>query len=354
MDSSTPGNNPQAQAPNIKIPPMRSDQPASQKKKDFETVFLMIVIFILLAGVGIGIFLINRTQQVAPKANWRKIKDGLNVNCDTTNNCTNNGGLPYNDDGTGGFFNRGNVTINKWQCPFSAGNWRYSGSCNNQDPGPQYRFQAAVIRFGCNSSINCSSAPTDECSKAQGVDKTSCQEINEIAKVVDRRQGTMRFTLNFCGAQQLDFDSAFNSVVDIRNSSCHVAPPTPTNTPIPPPPGSPTPTNTPIPTPTPTPTGTPTVTPTGTLTPTATPTATPTGTPTPTQKAQPTSTLTPTNTPTSTNTPTPTEIVVGQAQATATPTKSPPAPTTPVAGSPSGVWFMVVSGIVFVSILLVF
>ena len=337
--------------PNLTASPPNPTEPPEKKKRDFETVFLMIVIFILLIGVGIGIYLINRPQQVVPKAEWQKIETGLVVNCDN-DRCKSQGGVPYNDNGTGGFFNRGNTTIDKWKCPYVSSDWKYTGSCQDQNPGANYRFQAAVIRFGCNSGISCSSAPTDECSKAQGIDKDSCEKINGIAKITEKKQGSLTFSVNFCGAQQLDFaPNAFNSVVDTRSSSCKApVPPTPTNTSTPTPkPGVPTATPTTAP-----PTGTPTSTPPPGATSTPTSTSTPppgaTSTPTPAIIAQ--ATATPTNTPT----PTPTEIVVGQAQPTSTPTGTPPPaiPTTPAAGSSSGVWFMVLSGIIVVSIILVF
>ncbi len=95
--------------------------------------------------------------------------------------------------------------------------------------------------------------------------------------------------------------------------------------------------------------------PTPTATPTPTPTEAPTETPTPTPTATPGPTATPTPTtvgPTATPTPTPTGTVVAQSD-TATPTSA-PEPTLPSAGGSTGVYLMVVSTILVMTLFLVF
>lgn len=86
-------------------------------------------------------------------------------------------------------------------------------------------------------------------------------------------------------------------------------------------------------------------TPTGTLTPTATPTETPT----PTPEEEITSTPTPTPTEEEGPTATPTEIVVAEAS----PTEE-AVPTVPEAGTSAGVYFMVIAGIILITLMLVF
>ncbi len=126
--------------------------------------------------------------------------------------------------------------------------------------------------------------------------------------------------------------------------------PTPTEAPTPTPSDEPTPSVEITPTPseevsqTPTPTLTPT--PTSTGTPTPGPSATPTPTPTPT--LTPTPTNGPTATPGPSSTPTPTETIVAQS-ATAT-----PEPTLPSVGSSTGMYFMIVSSILVITLFLVF
>jgi hypothetical protein len=106
---------------------------------------------------------------------------------------------------------------------------------------------------------------------------------------------------------------------------------TPTPTPTPTPPGQ-----TPTPTPTPTPPG-------QTPTPKPTPTATPTPTPTP-----PGQTPTPTPTPTARPTPTPTSTP-GPGQASA-PTPTPIVPVTPQAGTAWPTFFLIMGGVLLVSL----
>lgn len=114
--------------------------------------------------------------------------------------------------------------------------------------------------------------------------------------------------------------------------------------------------NTPTPSPQPTeeitPTETPVPTETGTPTDTPVPTDTQTPTPTPTETPAPTETSSPLATPT--DTPTPTEIVVAEVSPTEVPTAGPTSAEIPSAGSSSGVLFMIVSGVILVSLMLVF
>ncbi len=378
-------------------------------KKGKKKILVLSSLIVILLGTIIGVYLTQFTQVFKPRAAWVGPQD-KQANCGGSRGCDAFGGLR----GTGlrsaptGLNNTCYVTHH--YCPFPP-----TGKDKNlfirgmKDKGCQGNTGGKTIVVYNRRSF-------DGCTASPGQDERRCSNAGTYHREIILRpngKSSVTFDTNFCGAQQIDVncggqDVVFHSLIHVTNSVCRPQPhptatprPNATNTPVPIvtsglPTATPSPT-TPLPPtcgqtpctispnncasgltcvtanngqnycsdadlidqckaspgfagcctvqPTVTPTNTPTATPTST--PTATPTDTPTPTNTPTET--PTATLTPTGeltaTPTDNPDASPTEIILAQETTTV-------APTVPAAGSSAAAWFVGISGLLLIGLML--
>ncbi len=208
-------------------------------------LFILAILLVLTLGVGVGLFLVSQPQVFEPRAEWRgtgkyltncspfkawreSTKEGKEYDCDAPIGEKNEFNARRGEGILRGFLTfphtSNNVCfIRHYRCQKKQGETdsqfiarMQSSGCQNT---PGYRIY--VNKKNPNAPYN--------------------QNFREVIESDRRDQNLLaqaRFTPNWCGAQQMDIqcgdvDMVFNSVIDLRDSTCKGPTPTITKTPTP-------------------------------------------------------------------------------------------------------------------------
>lgn len=216
------------------VAPSPAQPPQQQKRKSRKILFLVIG-FILVVGLGAGLYLIGQQQQERAEAHRTGWVSLPVPNCTKQQGCANDWKFNCKDCDEAGF--KPANDINPKQCDKHT---NQNKNCTGHFPdNGTVRYKCAFKSGGANTPGKTPQAWVDYWF-ANG-----CQTGSPGLTSKQNNQGKVDY--DFCGMQQIDRGGSFYSYWDIRRETCKdVQPPPP-----PPPVVQPTPTFTPTPTPTP-------------------------------------------------------------------------------------------------------
>ena len=331
-------------------PTMQPPQPKSAKKQNVKTVVLLAVVLFIGIAIALGAYLITQQQNTSTRATGAISCPVEGASCEWDAAPVPNG-LTAADETSYKASQTYNYTIVDKTTNTTVKSGTTTSTKVTFTPQANHTYQCKVVTASkcgvCDEQTaegTCSAIITPTATKTPTPTSSPSPTLSPTATPTPNPECGSTCTTDsecpndhLCRSGKCILDKCADAGTVCTEDKCSVVPPTATNTP------------------TSTPTETPTSTPTATNTPTNTPTETPTGTTVPSATATNTPTTTGTPAPTNTGAPTatPTEVVLAQSNPTNTPDAT-AVPTIPSAGSSSGVYFMVVAGIVLASLLLVF